>query len=113
MKRLIISLFVSVLSLYICSHLMSGMYIGSIGTLIILSIVIGALNSTIKPVMKFLSFPITVLTFGLFSLVINAIVLKLAFFLVPHATLRGFFNAIIASILLSILHWILNGLFGN
>ncbi len=110
MKRLIISLLFSALSLYICSHLMSGMYIGSIGTLIILSIVIGVLNSTVKPVMKFLSFPITVLTFGLFSLVINAIVLKLAFFLVPDAVLTGFINAIIASILLSFLNWVLNAL---
>ena len=89
---------------------MNGMYIGSIGTLIVLSIVIGALNITVKPIMKFFSLPITILTFGLFSLVINAIILKLAFFLVPNASLVGFFNAIIASILLSFLNWIFNGL---
>ena len=87
------------------------MYIGSLGTLIILSIVIGVLNHTIKPVMKFFSLPITILTFGLFSLVINAVVLKIAFFLVPGAALYGFFNAIIASILLSFFNWILYGLF--
>ena len=110
MKRLIISLLFSALSLYICSHLMNGMYIGSIGTLIVLSIVIGALNITVKPIMKSFSLPITILTFGLFSLVINAIILKLAFFLVPNASLVGFFNAIIASILLSFLNWIFNGL---
>ena len=69
------------------AHLMNGMYIGSIGTLIVLSIVIGALNITVKPIMKFFSLPITILTFGLFSLVINAIILKLAFFLVPNASL--------------------------
>ncbi|MDO4535436.1 MAG: phage holin family protein [Clostridium perfringens] len=111
MKKLVVNLLVSALSLYICSNFLSSMYIGSIGTLIILSIVIGALNNTIKPIMKLFSLPITILTFGLFSLVINAIVLKIAFFLVPNASLYGFFNAIIASILLSLFNWILYGLF--
>ena len=107
MKRLIISLLFSALSLYICSHLMNGMYIGSIGTLIVLSIVIGALNITVKPIMKFFSLPITILTFGLFSLVINALVLKLSFMMVSNVALYGFFSAIWASILLSIVNAVL------
>lgn len=111
MKKLTINLIVSALSLYIVSHLVGSMYIGSLGALIILSIVLGVLNITIKPIMKLFSLPITILSLGLFSIVINAIVLKLAFMLVAGATLKGFFSAIVASILLSITNTMLDSLF--
>ena len=111
MKKLTINLLVSVLSLFIVSKLIDSMYIGSLKALILLSIVLGVLNFTVKPLMKLFSLPITFLTLGLFSLVINAVVLKLGFFLVADAYLNGFISAIGASILLSIANTMLSSLF--
>ena len=107
MKRLSLFIVINAISLYLVSHLVSSMYISSLASLLILTLIFGLLNLIIKPVIEFFSLPITFITLGLFSLVINAIVLKLAFIIVPGVYLSGFISAIGASILLSIANTIL------
>ena len=107
MKKISLFIVVNAISLFIVSKLMDSMYIGSLKSLLILTIILGLLNSTLKPILKILSFPITFLTLGLFSLVINGLVLKLSFMMVSDATLSGLFSPILASILLSIVNGIL------
>ena len=107
MKRISLFIVINALSLYIISYLMSSVYISSFGSLILLTIIFGCLNLIVKPVIKFFSLPITFLTLGLFSLVINALVLKLSFMMVSNVALYGFFSAIWASILLSIVNAVL------
>lgn len=107
MKKISLFIVSNALSLFIVSKLMDSMHIGSLKALLTLTIIFGILNLTIKPILKFFSFPITLLTLGLFSLVVNGLVLKLAFMIVPNARLYGFFSAILASILLSIANTIL------
>lgn len=107
MKKISLFIVVNAISLYTVSHLVDNMYIGSLKALLILTLIFGVLNLTVKPLLKLLSFPITFLTLGLFSLVINGIVLKLAFMLVSNVSLYGFANAIMSSILLSIANTIL------
>jgi putative membrane protein len=107
MKKVSLFIVVNAISLYLVSLLMDSMYIGSLGALLILTIIFGILNLTVKPILQLFSLPITFLTLGLFSLVINAIVLKLAFSLVPGVQLYGFISAIGASILLSIVNTIM------
>lgn len=107
MKKISLFLVVNAISLYIVSNLIDSMYIGSLKSLLVLTIIFGILNLTIKPILNFFSFPITFLTLGLFYLVINGFVLKLAFMLVSNVYLYGFFSAIIASILLSIVNSVL------
>ncbi|MBO3443353.1 phage holin family protein [Clostridium sp. CCUG 7971] len=107
MKKISLFIVVNAISLYLVSHLMDSMYISSIKSLLILTLIFGLLNLTVKPLIQFFSLPITFLTLGLFSLVINAVVLKLAFTIVPGVNLYGFISAIGASILLSIANTIL------
>lgn len=107
MKKISLFIIVNAISLYLVSHLMDSMYISSIKSLLILTLIFGLLNLTVKPLIQFFSLPITFLTLGLFSLVINAVVLKLAFTIVPGVNLYGFISAIGASILLSIANTIL------
>lgn len=102
MRRISLFIVINAISLYIISYLMSSVYISSLGSLIMLTIIFGCLNLIVKPVIQFFSLPITFLTLGLFSLVINGIVLYLAFSLVPGVHLNGFLNSIWAAILLSI-----------
>lgn len=102
MKKISLFILVNAISLYLVSMLMSSVQINSFSSLLILTLIFGALNLTVKPILKFFSLPITFLTLGLFSLIINGVVLKLAFSLVPGVHLYGFLSAIGASILLSI-----------
>lgn len=102
MKKISLFIVVNAISLYLVSMLMSSVQINSFSSLLILTLIFGALNLTVKPILKFFSLPITFLTLGLFSLIINGVVLKLAFSLVPGVHLYGFLSAIGASILLSI-----------
>lgn len=102
MRRISLFIVINAISLYIISYLMSSVYISSLGSLIMLTIIFGCLNLIVKPVIQFFSLPITFLTLGLFSLVINGIVLYLSFSIVPGVHLNGFLNSIWAAILLSI-----------
>lgn len=110
-KKIISNIILSALSLYLVSIAVDSMSIYSLTSLIELSIVFGLLNITIKPLIKLFSLPITFLTLGLFSLVINAFVLKFAFAIVPEVYLQGFLPAIGASVLLSIVNWVLYKVF--
>lgn len=102
MRKVSLFIVINAISLYIVSVLMKSVYINSLASLITLTIIFGLLNVIIKPIIKFLSLPITILSFGLFSFVVNGIVLKLAFSIVPGAGINGFFNSIIAALLLTI-----------
>lgn len=110
-KRFSSFLIVNALSLFIVDKLMSSVYIGSLGSLLILTVIFGLLNLLVKPIIKLLSLPLTLLTFGLFSLVINGLVLKLAFAFVSNASINGLFNSILAAILLSIANTVLYNVF--
>ena len=107
MKKISLFIVVNAISLYLVSLVMDSMYIGSFKSLLILTIIFGVLNLTIKPILKLFSLPITFLTLGLFSLVINGVVLKIAFSIVSGVYLSGFISAIVASVLLSIANTIL------
>ncbi|WP_343346760.1 phage holin family protein [Terrisporobacter petrolearius] len=111
MRRISLFIVINAISLFIISNLMSSVYIGSLSALIMLTIIFGCLNLIVKPIIQFFSFPITILTLGLFSLVINGIVLYLAFSIVPGAELNGILNSIWAAILLSIANSVLYNVF--
>ena len=85
-----------------------GIVVRNFGDALIATIVIALLDVTIKPILKFLAFPLTVITLGLFLLVINAFLLILASMLTPGFRVRGFLNALIGSLLLTILTWLLH-----
>jgi putative membrane protein len=115
MLGFIVTVLVTAVSLLILARISIGLDMDDTGSALVSALVLGVLNATLRPVLGFLAFPITLLTFGLFSIVLNAIVLYITAALVKGFHLRGFLNAIIASILLgilnSILFWILD-LFG-
>lgn len=111
MRRISLFIIINAISLFIVDKLMPSVYIGSLSSLIMLTIIFGCLNIIIKPVIQFFSIPMTLLTFGLFSFVINGIVLKLAFALVPGVYISGFIYAMLAAILLSVVNTVLYNIF--
>ena len=98
---------VSTVLLYVMTWIFPGFHIDGVATALIAAAVLGLVNATIKPIMHIISFPITILTLGLFSLVINALTLMLAAWIVPGFSISGFWTAFFAAIVLSILNAIL------
>jgi len=109
---LIVTWFVTSVSLFIISKLPTGVEIDSFQKAMISSLVFGLLNVFVRPVLAFLSFPITFLTFGLFSVVINAAIFGLAAMLVDGFSLKwGFWSALIGAILLGFINSLIFRLF--
>ncbi|MCM1339955.1 MAG: phage holin family protein [Muribaculaceae bacterium] len=71
-------------------------------------VIIALINTFVKPLLQVISFPITVLTLGLFALVLNALLLMLAGYLAPGFQVDGFMSALIGSIILSLLSVLIN-----
>lgn len=112
MKKLCVSLIVNGISFFVLDLLFDGILIQP-GALITLMILFGILNCIVKPILKILSFPLTFMTFGLFSFVINGMVLYWAFSFVNGAYCSSLFTGILASIVLSILNSGFNTILGN
>jgi putative membrane protein len=104
----ILTWIVTTVSLLIIARLNVGVEIRSVGEALVAAVVIGLVNAVLGPVVRFLSFPLILLTLGLFSLVVNALLFWLAAAIVPGLRLRnGFVSALIGSILLSIVNTVL------
>jgi putative membrane protein len=104
MAHLLINWLLSALSLVIVAHVVSGFRISGFGAALIAAIVIGLVNGTIGFLLKIVTFPLTILTLGLFWLVINAMMLMLASAFVPGFKIDGFLPAFFGAIVLSLVN---------
>lgn len=110
MLYLLLNWFVSAISLLIVAHIVPGFQVHSFRTALIASLIIGLLNATVGLVLKVLTFPLTLLTFGLFLFVINALMLMLASNLVGGFTVAGFWVALLGAIVLALVQMVLRRL---
>ena len=106
MARLLVHWILSALCLLLVAYLVPGFFVRGIGAALIAAVVIGLVNGTVGALLKLVTFPITILTFGIFWLVINALMLKFAAVFVPGFEVRGFWPALWGGIILSILNMI-------
>lgn len=102
-----VTLLVTALSLLILSRLNIGLEIKDTATALVAALVLGLLNAFLRPVLGFFFFPLTLLTLGLFALVLNALVFYLASVVVDGFRVRGPLTALIGSVLLSVLNWLI------
>jgi putative membrane protein len=108
---IIVNWILSAIAIGITAYLLPGVHInGGVTTLLVLSVVLGLINAILKPILKLLTLPITILTLGLFSLVINALMILLASSIVPNFVVDGFWWALLFSIVLSLVNWFFAGL---
>ena len=110
MLHLVVSWFVSALALWLVAQIVPGIKVRDFGAALVATIVIAIVNATIGPVLRFLTFPLTFLTLGLFLLVVNAFLLKLASLFTPGFKVRGFWPALAGSLVLTILAGILRSI---
>jgi putative membrane protein len=98
----------SAVAILIASYLIPGVVVSGVWTALILAAVLGLLNLIIKPLLVLLTLPINILTLGLFTFVINALIILLASSIVKGFAIGGFWNALIFGILLMIIQSLFN-----
>lgn len=94
---------VTAVSLWVASHIFSGIRFSDVSSLIVSALLLGFANAIVKPLLIVLTLPLTFLTFGLFLLVINALMILLVARLVKGFTVSSFWTAFFASIFISLL----------
>ena len=104
----IIKFLLSALGAFALAKILPGVHINSFTDAVLLVLVLGVLNAIVKPVLKILTLPITILTLGLFLLVINVIIIQLADYFLGGVEISGFLNTLLFGFLLSLItgRWI-------
>ncbi len=106
MVRLILRALIGAFALYIAARLVHGIHYDTVTTLLIAAAGLGIVNAIIRPFLILLTLPITVLTLGLWLLLVNAAMLGLIAYLLPGLTVGGLIPALLGSIMISIVSWI-------
>jgi putative membrane protein len=105
-------LIVSAALLLLVANLVGGVEIRGALSAILAALVLGLVNAIVRPLAILLTLPLTVVTFGLFLLVINGVMLKLAAAIVPGFRIRGFMPAVWGSLLLTVLNLLIDAFMG-
>lgn len=107
---ILINLLINGLAVYISARVIPGVAVDSFLTAIIASVGLGIVNTLIKPILIILTLPATLLTLGLFTFVINALMVFIVANFVPGFHVNGFWAALLFSLTLSVVSWFLRGL---
>ncbi len=109
--QILIALILNAAALLLTAYIVPGFAVDNFTTAILAAIVLGVVNTFIKPILGFISTPLTIVTLGLFAFVINAIVLFIVAAIVPGLNIVGWVPAILGAIVLSVVSTILNSVF--
>jgi putative membrane protein len=106
---LVINWVISGLAVVISAYLLPGVKLaGGFKAALLTALVLGLINAFIKPVLSLLTLPLTILTLGLFSLVLNALLIMLVTKIVPGFQVQGFLWAVAFSIVLTLVNWVMS-----
>jgi len=111
--KLFINWIVQAIAIGITAYLLPGVIVESFLAALILAVVLGAINTFVKPVLVILTLPLTIVTFGIFILILNALLIMLASGIVPGFAVAGFGSAFLFAIILSIVSAILHSFGGS
>jgi putative membrane protein len=108
--RLIVNWILSAIALLIVAYVVPGFHVSSFLAALVAAAVIGIINATVGFFLKVVTFPLTILTLGIFWIIVNALMLELASMLVHGFAIQSFFSAFLGAILLSLInmifHWL-------
>jgi len=108
--KLLLRLAINVLALLVVEYLLPGFHLASLWTAVVAAIVIGLVNTFIRPILQLIALPISILTFGITALLINVLLLWGSSKLVPGFTIANFWTAFFASIILALVSWFMHRL---
>ena len=110
--QILVSLVLNALALWVTARVVPGFQVGDSMSLVLVAVVLGVVNTFIKPVLSFVTAPLSGVTLGLFAFVVNAVVLFIVSAIVPQGLqLDGWMPAILGSIVLSVVSTVLSSLF--
>jgi putative membrane protein len=110
MVRLLLVWAINTVALVAVAYLMPSVTIASAGAALVAALVLGLVNTIIRPILVLLTLPVTVLTLGLFIFVINGLLFWAVGSLVPGFHVSGFWSAVLGAIVFSLLSWLLSSL---
>jgi putative membrane protein len=108
--KLILRLAINVAALLVVEYVLPGFHLATIWTAVVAAIVIGVVNTFIRPILQLIALPISILTFGIAALLINVLLLWGTSKIVPGFVIANFWTAFFASILLSLVSWFMHTL---
>ncbi len=111
MLRLLLHWIASALCLLVVANLVPGFQVKGFGSALAAAVIIGLINGTLGLLLKIITFPLTILTFGLFWFVINAVMIEIASAFVPGFRVLGFGPAFVGGLVLSLLNLIVRAVF--
>jgi putative membrane protein len=113
MNGFLIRALISGVGLYLAARFVPGIRIDTPVTLILAAILLGLVNAIVRPIAVILTLPVTLLTLGLFLLVINAAMVGLVAAILPGFHVRGFGPALLTAIIVWLTGWVANALIGS
>jgi len=108
--HLIVGWIASALALWVVAQIIPGIRVRDFRAALIATIIIGIVNAIVGPVARFIALPLTIVTLGLFLLVVNAFLLKLASLFTPGFEVYGFWSALVGSVILTLLTTVLRAI---
>jgi len=106
--QLVLALVLNALALLATAYIVPGFRVDDFTTAILAAIVLGVVNTFIKPALSFITAPLTIVTLGLFSFVVNAVVLFIVSAIVPGLKIDGWIPAILGAVVLSVVSTVLS-----
>ena len=110
MVRILVGWILNALALLAVAYLLPSIQVASFGSALIAALVLGLANSLVRPVLVLLTLPVTLLTLGLFLLVINGLLFWGVGSILDGFSVGGFWPGVIGAVLYSVISWVLNGL---
>lgn len=113
MLRFLLRVAFAAVGLWVADYLLAGISFDSWQTLLLSAVVLGIINAFIRPIVVFFTFPFTVITLGLFLLVVNAAMLGLTAMFFRGFEVHGFWNGVLGALVVSIISWIGSSIVGG
>lgn len=113
MRGILARILITAFGLWMADSLLEGIRVDDMPSLWLTALALGFVNALVRPIIKFLTFPITLLSLGLFLLVINGALLLLVAAVMPSFQIDGIGTAILGAIIVGLTGWIANGFVGD
>jgi putative membrane protein len=111
--RFLIKWLILTLAVLLASYLLEGIRVSGFFSAFLAAAMLGFLNVFFRPILLVLTLPVNILTLGLFTFLINALILKMASGLIPGFDVQGFWTAVLGALLISAVNWLLNAVLGT
>lgn len=111
MWRMLVGWVIVTLAILLAAYIIPGVRVRNVTTALVAAAVLSLLNALVRPILVFLTFPITILTLGLFLLVVNALMFMLVSAIVPGFEVKNFWSALLGSLVVSVVSLVTHQVF--